>query len=241
MQAEVDEVRARHGIDGSVRYLENNGMLGPDVIAAHCIYIDDEEVDVLARTGTRVAHSPVSNVKIEARISAVAGHAAGRCRAGTGHRLRRVEQWHGLVLGDEVPACSTSRRPATRRSCRQRSFSAWRRPRRRACWGWITSSEASRWASVPIWSPWTGTASTWRRGTTSIGDLVYAARGADVRNVFVDGRAIVLDRHPLAVDAAELARKVSAMGARLRDLADPGRLSIVGRFGSDNGRGPTSR
>ena len=51
------------------------------------------------------------------------------------------------------------------------------------------------------------------------GNLVYAARGADVRNVFVDGRAIVLDRCLLAVDAAELARKVSAMGARLRDLA----------------------
>jgi 5-methylthioadenosine/S-adenosylhomocysteine deaminase len=51
------------------------------------------------------------------------------------------------------------------------------------------------------------------------GNLVYAARGADVRHVFVDGRAILLDRRLLAVDAAELARKVSAIGARLRDVA----------------------
>jgi 5-methylthioadenosine/S-adenosylhomocysteine deaminase len=51
------------------------------------------------------------------------------------------------------------------------------------------------------------------------GTLVYAARGADVRNVFVDGRAIILNRQFLAVDAADLARRVTTVGARLREQA----------------------
>lgn len=53
------------------------------------------------------------------------------------------------------------------------------------------------------------------------GTLVYAARGADVRHAFVDGRAVVLDRRQLAVDPAELARHVTAIGARLRERTPP--------------------
>ena len=150
MQAEVDEVRARHGLEGSVRYLENNGMLGPDVIAAHCIYIDDEEVEVLARTGTRVAHCPVSNVKIEARMAPVPAMLRAGVVLGLGTDCAASNNGMDLFSEMKCAGLLNSRRPATRRSCRRRSFSAWRRPRRRACWGWITSSEASRWASVPI-------------------------------------------------------------------------------------------
>lgn len=34
-----------------VRYLDEIGFLGPDVLAAHCIFIDEEEIDILARRG----------------------------------------------------------------------------------------------------------------------------------------------------------------------------------------------
>ena len=47
-------------------------MLGPDVVLAHCIYIDEREVGLLADTGTWVAHCPVSNAKVEARMAPVA-------------------------------------------------------------------------------------------------------------------------------------------------------------------------
>lgn len=35
-----------------VRYLDEIGFLGPDVLAAHCIFIDEDEMDILARSGT---------------------------------------------------------------------------------------------------------------------------------------------------------------------------------------------
>ena len=44
-----------------VKYLERIGFLGPDVLAAHCIFIDDDEIDILARTGTRPLYTPMGH------------------------------------------------------------------------------------------------------------------------------------------------------------------------------------
>ena len=47
-----------------VRYLDSLGFLGPDVLAAHCIYVDKEEWDLLAERGVTVCHCPCSNMKL---------------------------------------------------------------------------------------------------------------------------------------------------------------------------------
>ena len=47
-----------------VRYLDSIGFLGPDVIAAHCVHVDEEEWDILAERGVSVAHCPCSNMKL---------------------------------------------------------------------------------------------------------------------------------------------------------------------------------
>jgi cytosine/adenosine deaminase-related metal-dependent hydrolase len=41
--------------------LEEQGLLGPDVIAAHCIDLDDEDLAILARNKVNVAHTPMTN------------------------------------------------------------------------------------------------------------------------------------------------------------------------------------
>lgn len=41
--------------------LEETGVLGPDVVAAHCIDLTDEDVAILARNGVNVAHTPMTN------------------------------------------------------------------------------------------------------------------------------------------------------------------------------------
>ena len=40
------------------------GMLGTDVIAAHCVWLSEEEKKIFANTGAHVAHCPVSNMKL---------------------------------------------------------------------------------------------------------------------------------------------------------------------------------
>ncbi|MDR1193026.1 MAG: amidohydrolase family protein [Peptococcaceae bacterium] len=50
----------KHGMSAP-RILEETGVLGPDVIAAHCIDLTDEDVEILARNKVNIAHTPMTN------------------------------------------------------------------------------------------------------------------------------------------------------------------------------------
>ncbi|MCX7032192.1 MAG: amidohydrolase [Spirochaetes bacterium] len=41
--------------------LEEQGVLGPDVVAAHCIDLTDEDLEILRRNKVNVAHTPMTN------------------------------------------------------------------------------------------------------------------------------------------------------------------------------------
>ncbi len=43
------------------RVLEEAGLLGPDVVAAHCIDVNDEDLEILVKNGVNVAHTPMTN------------------------------------------------------------------------------------------------------------------------------------------------------------------------------------
>ena len=47
------------------------GLLGPHTVMAHCVYSGDEEIDLLRRTGTYVAHCPQSNAQLASGIAPV--------------------------------------------------------------------------------------------------------------------------------------------------------------------------
>src|SRR5258707_1603770 len=53
---------ARHGVSPTA-YLESIGVLGPNVLLAHCLGLDEAELDCIARTGTTVAMCPVTAAK----------------------------------------------------------------------------------------------------------------------------------------------------------------------------------
>ncbi|MFQ5710356.1 MAG: amidohydrolase [Candidatus Geothermarchaeales archaeon] len=67
----VEEVRKRHGLH-QVELLEEIGFLGPDVLAAHCIYLGEGGVEALARHGVKVSHNPVANMKLAQGMAPVA-------------------------------------------------------------------------------------------------------------------------------------------------------------------------
>jgi len=62
-RTELEDCKRNFGTT-PVRYLDSLGYLGPDVVLAHCIYVDDEEWDILAERGVTVVHCPCSNMKI---------------------------------------------------------------------------------------------------------------------------------------------------------------------------------
>ena len=51
------------------RLLAALGLLGPSVLAAHCVHVDEEEIDLLAASGTGVAHCPRSNAALGCGIA----------------------------------------------------------------------------------------------------------------------------------------------------------------------------
>jgi len=54
-----------------LEYLASLGWTGPDVWFAHGIHFNDEELRVLAETGTGVAHCPISNMKLASGVARI--------------------------------------------------------------------------------------------------------------------------------------------------------------------------
>lgn len=52
-------------------HLASLGWTGPDVFYAHGIHFNDAELDEIARTGTKIAHCPVSNMKLSSGVMRV--------------------------------------------------------------------------------------------------------------------------------------------------------------------------
>jgi len=60
----------KHGMR-PLEYMASLGWTGPDVWYAHGIHFNDEELRELARTGTGVAHCPISNMKLASGVARV--------------------------------------------------------------------------------------------------------------------------------------------------------------------------
>ena len=60
---EVQDCLNKHG-QRPARYLQKIGFLGTNVIAAHCIWLDDEEIRILKDYDVKVVHNPTSNMKL---------------------------------------------------------------------------------------------------------------------------------------------------------------------------------
>ena len=69
----IDEVALVRQLTGmeNIEYLDHVGMLGSDVVLAHCIHMTEHEIERLAESGTVVAHCPSSNFKLGSGIARV--------------------------------------------------------------------------------------------------------------------------------------------------------------------------
>ncbi|MFC2030275.1 amidohydrolase family protein [Chloroflexota bacterium] len=70
-QFEWDNIHNLYGTTPT-RYLYELGLLGPDVLGAHCIWLSDEDILLLKETGTAVAHNPECNMKVADGIAPIA-------------------------------------------------------------------------------------------------------------------------------------------------------------------------
>ena len=69
-QKEINDVSQEKGLR-PFEYLDKIGFLGPDVVAAHCVWLSDEEIEIIKKHGVKVSHNPCSNMKLASGISPV--------------------------------------------------------------------------------------------------------------------------------------------------------------------------
>jgi guanine deaminase len=68
----------------AVLQLEALGMAGPDAEYAHCVHLDDGELDRMAATGTTLVHNPLANLRLGSGIAPVARALARGVRVAIG-------------------------------------------------------------------------------------------------------------------------------------------------------------
>ena len=61
---EVEDCKALHGGMSPVEYLDSLGVLGPDVIAAHTLWLSDRDIEILGMRGVNCVHNVNSNLKL---------------------------------------------------------------------------------------------------------------------------------------------------------------------------------
>ncbi len=67
---ELKTMKERYGMC-SINLLDSIGMLGPGVLAAHCIWLSDDDIDILKNKEVNVVHCPSSNMALGAGIAPV--------------------------------------------------------------------------------------------------------------------------------------------------------------------------
>jgi 5-methylthioadenosine/S-adenosylhomocysteine deaminase len=80
---ENDDSRTAHGASPTV-WLDQLGILGPDVVAAHCIWIDASDIALLAKSQTGCVHNPSSNMMLASGVAPIREMLAGGVRLGLG-------------------------------------------------------------------------------------------------------------------------------------------------------------
>ena len=69
---EVEDCRKKYG-KTPIALMESLGMFEVGTLAAHCVHVDEEDLEIMARHHVRVAHNPQSNLKLASGIAPVAG------------------------------------------------------------------------------------------------------------------------------------------------------------------------
>jgi 5-methylthioadenosine/S-adenosylhomocysteine deaminase len=83
MKKELDDSRQQNGTT-PVQYLEKIGVLGPDVVAAHCIFVDESDRKILAERKVGCVHNPSSNMMLASGVSPVPEMRAAGVAVGLG-------------------------------------------------------------------------------------------------------------------------------------------------------------
>jgi 5-methylthioadenosine/S-adenosylhomocysteine deaminase len=216
---EVEESLKRWG-RRPIEVFHDRGILGPRTVVAHCVWLSDREIELLAQTDTAVAHCPTSNMKLASGPARIGDLRRAGVRVGIGSDGEKEN--NNLDLIEEMKVASLLQKVTT---LDPTTGDPW------DVLGLATSGGAAALGLADI----TGTLAPGKRAdvvtvslrglhTTPImhgalfnvaAHLVFSSSGHDVRDVWVDGRALVRDGRPTTFDVDRVRADAQAAAQEL--------------------------
>ena len=199
-----------------VAHLDRLGLLDPHTLLAHCVWVDDDDIAVMARTGCAVAHCPESNMKLAAGIAPVPSMRKAGIPVGLGTdgcasnndlnlfgEMGTAAKLHKVASGDPTTLDAASvLRMATVEGARAIGLG-----------DQIGSLEVGKQADIIV-------IDAHRPHLTPLyhpdSHMVYAAGGGDVCHVLVAGRPLVRDRRLLTIDIDAVMDRVTRIAGDIR-------------------------
>jgi 5-methylthioadenosine/S-adenosylhomocysteine deaminase len=195
---EHEECKARHGMTPAA-YFEKLGLFDQPTTAAHCVWIEGEDFDILKRNGVTVASNPVSNMKLASgfapvpqMLDAKINVALGTDGCASNNNLNIMQDLYLFaLLYKGVTGDPTVITPAQALSAA--TVNGFRAQGRMDCGSIAVGNKADLIVldtDVPSMYPDIDTAC----------NVVYAAQGSDVKLTMVDGKILYKDGEYTTID-----------------------------------------
>ena len=216
---EVEESQRRWDLR-PIEVFEQRGILTDRTVVAHAVWLDDHEIEVMAATGTAVAHCPCSNMKIASGVARIGDLRAAGVTVGLGtdgekenNNLDMLEEMKFASLLQKV----TRLDPTVGDPWDVLAMATIDGARALGLDRESGSLEAGKRADV-ITVAMTGLHTTpllHGRDLNVAAHLVFSAGGRDVSDVWVDGRPLVRNGSPLTFDMGRVRTDAQAAAEEL--------------------------
>ena len=213
-QSEVADSQEAHG-RSPVEHLDDIGVFEARVSAAHCVWLSDRDIEILAEKRVGVAHCPGSNLKLASGIAPVpkllqAGAIVGLGTDGTAsnNNLDLLEEARlaalihkANMLDPTVVTAEEALTLATRGAAESLGLG-----------DVIGTLEPGKRADLAIFDL---SAPHLSPGHNTVSDLVYSARASDVRHTVVEGVVVMKDRELVHLDERGIIGEATRRGKEL--------------------------
>ncbi len=195
---EVEIVKKRYG-KRPIRIFYDSGMLGPDVVLAHCIWLRQDEIQTLAKTGTHAVHCPASNMKLGSGVAPIPELISAGANVGLGtdalmenNNLDMLEEMKFAALLHKVNKLDATTMPANQ-VLEMATINGAKALGLEKEIGSIEKGKKADIITVDLHKLHL-TPVLFGEFFNAVSHLVYAANGADVNDVIIDGKIVMEDR-----------------------------------------------
>jgi len=197
---ELNDSREKNGTT-PVQYLDKLGILGPDVLAAHCVWVDETDRKILAQRQVGCVHNPSSNMMLASGVAPVIEERAAGIAVGLGTDGAAGSN-NDLSLMEEMDLAAKLQK-ITKMDPRELGAKA------------VAEMATIEGARALHMEKEIGSLETGKRADLILigldapnavpmydvyAQLAYALKGSDVESVIIHGRVVMRDRKLLTVD-----------------------------------------